>query len=211
MGVDDRRNDIGNLFGEIGALVVCHPVVPGLAQALTEEEALSMLNCVEVVRDRAAAARLAARLLLAGEGFPGWSMPRKHADATDWPPGYVGSLSHANEFAAAAIARREEFAGIGVDIEPAEPLPSGLRDAVVFPRDVSGAAWGALADRIIFCAKEAAYKAVYPLDREVLGFADVTVDLVAGFGEMRSGRRVSIHLHIDHRIVALARLPAISG
>lgn len=170
-----------------------------------------MQNCVEVVRDRAAAARLAARLLLADEGFPGWSMPRRQADAADWPPGYVGSLSHANDFAAAAIARREEFAGIGIDIEPAEPLPSELREAVVFPGDLSRSGWGDVADRVIFCAKEAAYKAVYPLDREVLGFGDVTVDLVAGFGETRSGRRVSIHVHIDHRIVVLARLPATSG
>ena len=194
------------LFEESGALVACCSVRPDLEQLLTTEESNSMLNCVPAVRNRAAAARLAARELLAQAGFPEWSMPRKPGDAPDWPEGWVGSLSHTDKFAAAALTSDKQIAGIGVDIEPAEPLPVELRDVVVIPGDTGFPEADDLSHRVLFCAKEATYKAVYPLDRRFLEFSDVTVNLESGIAETCYGRRVALFVHVDHRIAVLARL-----
>ena len=196
------------LFEDSGVLVNCCSVQSDLAQYLTREEADSMANCTLAVRNRAAAARLAARKLLSGAGFPEWNMPRKSGDAPDRPAGWAGSIAHSNDHAAAAIARCDETAGIGVDIEPAEPLPVELTDTIIIPGDVTGSYQGDIVGRILFCAKEASYKAVYPIDRRFLEFADVKVDLGSGIATTCYGRQLELLVHIDHRIVVLAQLKA---
>ena len=196
------------LFEETDSLVNCCAVQPDLAGFLTDEEAESMQNCTTVVQNRAAAARLAARELLAQEGYPEWSLPRKHGDAPAWPTGLTGSISHSDEFAAAAIAQCGPVECVGIDIEPAEPLPAGVRETVVVAGDVAGSYPVEIVDRIIFCAKEASYKAVYPIDRRFLEFADVKVDLGSGIATTCYGRKLELFVRLDHRIVVLAHLKA---
>jgi 4'-phosphopantetheinyl transferase EntD len=101
-----------------------------------------------------------------------------------WPAGVVGSLTHCEGYRAAAVARADEFAGIGIDAEPHERLPSDASELVV--RDEERAALRTLADaqpavhwdRVAFCAKEAVFKAWFPRTRRWLDFEDlwVTVD-----------------------------------
>jgi len=61
-----------------------------------------------------------------------------------------------------------------------------------------------LAGRILFAAKEAVYKAVYPLDGEVLGYEDISVDLDAGHATTRTGHSVSLAYCVAPRVVVLA-------
>jgi 4'-phosphopantetheinyl transferase EntD len=101
-----------------------------------------------------------------------------------WPAGVVGSMTHTNGFRAAAVAHRSVLASIGVDAEPNEPLPEGVEDTVIttseqdmlvpLRRNLPGVDWG----RLLFSAKEAIYKAWYPLTGRWLGFDDahVTID-----------------------------------
>ena len=77
--------DFERLFEESAALVSSCNVQPGLAEYLTADESASMHNCVEVVRDRAAAARLAAQELFASSGITGWQLPRITGDSPAWP------------------------------------------------------------------------------------------------------------------------------
>lgn len=186
------------------ARVACRPVLPGDAERLMPEERPSFAAAVDEVRSRAAAARIVMRRLLELEGIPGWSMPRRPGDAPAWPTGFVGSLSHSDTFAAAALARSADVAGLGIDIEPAEPLPAELRDLVALPGELRPAGPRDIAGRLLFCAKEAAYKAVYPADRRFLEHHDIEVDLRGGTATTCYGRVVSIQLHVDHRIIALA-------
>ncbi|TIN50339.1 MAG: 4'-phosphopantetheinyl transferase, partial [Mesorhizobium sp.] len=53
-------------------------------------------------------------------------------------------------------------------------------------------------------AKEAVYKAVYPLDREVLGYEDITVDLNAGQATTKTGRKARLVYCAAPRVVVLA-------
>jgi 4'-phosphopantetheinyl transferase EntD len=194
------------LFVDSGVLVSSCSVRDDLAQFLTDEEKASMQASTAAVLNRASAARMAARDLLRTAGFPAWSLPRKHGDAPDWPPGWTGSISHSDEYAAAAIAHCDVVAGVGIDIEPAEPLPDELHERIVVATDVTGPYPADIAGRILFCAKEASYKAVYPVDRQFLEFDDMTVDLATGHAKTSYGRRVNLTVHLDHRIVVLAQL-----
>ena len=73
---------------------------------------------------------------------------------------------------------------MGIDAEPNEPMPDGVLTTVALPVEV-GAVAELLAgypavryDRLLFCAKEAVYKAWYPLARRWLGFEQAEITLV---------------------------------
>jgi len=77
---------------------------------------------------------------------------------------------------------------VGIDIEPDIPLPEDVIDTVLGP-DERGAREQA---RAIFCAKEATYKALYPLSRQVWEFGDIGIRLdPAGNGFTADLRRVA--------------------
>src|SRR5918999_339621 len=97
-----------------------------------------------------------------------------------WPAGVVGSMTHCERYRAAAVARADELGGIGIDAEPHAPLPSEARELVLQAEERAALRTLAAADptldwdRIAFCAKEAVFKAWFPLTRRWLDFADVS-------------------------------------
>jgi 4'-phosphopantetheinyl transferase EntD len=104
----------------------------------------------------------------------------------------------------AAVAPVGHIASLGIDVEPAQALPDDIFALVATPADRTDAADRHLAGRILFSAKEAVYKAVYPLDREILGYEDIAVDLDAGHATTKTGRRVGLAYCVAQRVVVLA-------
>jgi 4'-phosphopantetheinyl transferase EntD len=95
-----------------------------------------------------------------------------------WPAGIVGSLTHCTGFRGAAVGKLGAVRSVGIDAEPHDVLPDGVLDAVSLPAErvelralPSGLHW----DRILFCAKEATYKAWFPLTHRWLGFEDAHI------------------------------------
>ncbi|MFF0486438.1 4'-phosphopantetheinyl transferase [Streptomyces sp. NPDC004435] len=121
-----------------------------------------------------------ARAALAGLGAAPAPLVPGPLGAPGWPPGVVGSMTHCAGYRAAVVARASAYASVGIDAEPLEPLP-----AVVAARVVGAAerAWlredfppdGPPCDRLVFSAKEAAYKAFSPWLGARFGFQDFTV------------------------------------
>src|SRR5437868_11413851 len=101
--------------------------------ALMPEEAGAFARSVVKVRRASGAARIVARELLARLGHAGHALPKSASGAPAWPAGIVGSLSHDDEVAVAAVAPSRGIAALGIDIEPAEPLPADLVDIVMTP------------------------------------------------------------------------------
>ena len=67
---------------------------------------------------------------------------------------------------------------VGIDAEPHDVLPNGVLDAISLPverTEISALPGGLHWDRILFCAKEATYKAWFPLTRRWLGFEDAHI------------------------------------
>jgi 4'-phosphopantetheinyl transferase EntD len=128
-----------------------------------------------------------------------------------WPKGVVGSLSHDAEVAVAAIASSRNFSAIGIDVEPAEPLKAELLDMVATPNERQATGRDLNLGRLLFCIKEAVYKAVYPLDRVFLEHHDVEVSLAENVAVVRAVRSVDFRFFQASHIVVLAYLRALPG
>ncbi len=171
---------------------------------LLPEEARSLPARQPAMRCASGAARWIAHGLLAEFCVNDTAVLRAPSGAPVWPEGITGSLAHDNEMAVAAIAPVGRIASLGIDVEPALALPDDILALVATRADRTDAADRHLAGRILFSAKEAVYKAVYPLDREILGYEDIAVDLDAGHATTKTGRRVSLAYCVAPRVVVLA-------
>ena len=94
-----------------------------------------------------------------------------------------GSLTHCEGYRGAVVARRERVRSVGIDAEPHDVLPKGVLDAISLPAErsaMSALPRGLHWDRILFCAKEATYKAWFPLTQRWLGFEDAHITFDVG-------------------------------
>ena len=212
-------NPTGNATDEQLALAIDAVAMPGVLighrliaegddLALLPEEMAAFAGSVIKVRRASGAARIVARQLMSRLGRAPQPIPRSTAGMPVWPGGIVGSLAHDARIAVAVMARQDDFLGVGVDIEPAEPLAADLLDIVATPAERQGIDGDPNRGRLLFSIKEAVYKAVYPLDRTFLDHHDVEVSLSAGTAMVRGGRVVPFRVHIASHILALAFIQA---
>ncbi|WP_423891666.1 4'-phosphopantetheinyl transferase family protein [Corynebacterium argentoratense] len=99
-----------------------------------------------------------------------------------WPASVSGSLTHTEGFRAAVVAPRLLVRSMGLDAEIATALPEGVlgsisRDSELTQLSRLRAAGVSCPDTILFCAKEATYKAWFPLTHRWLGFEQAEVDI----------------------------------
>ena len=187
-----------------GIMIGQRLIAPGDEDALLPEERPAFAQSVVKVRRASGAARTVARELLSPLGYPACPLPKESSGPPVWPPGIVGSLSHDARFALAAVALRRDFGGVGIDVEPAEPLPPDLLAIVATPRERQSLDADPYGGRLLFVAKEAVYKAVFPLDRTFLEHHDVEVDIAGQTARIRNGRVVELRFSSASRLVAVA-------
>lgn len=136
---------------------------------VTPPERAGLLNTARQVATGSCLTDLLVRL-----GIRAIEPARLASGAREWPKGYTGSVSHKGTTVVAAITSIDRASSIGIDVERLDtdgaPAIPGL-SADEQPWSVSDAA-GRI---IVFSAKEAAYKALHPILRHRLGFADVAV------------------------------------
>lgn len=155
----------------------------GMPVALFPEEERLIANAVEKRRVEFATARGCAHRALASLGLAPGPVPCGQRGEPIWPAGVVGSIAHCRGYRGCAVAQASELTTLGIDAEPHEPLPSGLlgdiadsgeREAL---RGLAASVPEVHWDRLLFCAKEAVYKAWYPLAERWLGFEDATLEI----------------------------------
>lgn len=149
---------------------------PDLAP-LPEEEPL-IARSVAKRRNEFVTVRHCARLALGELGVPAVPILKGDKGEPRWPDGVVGSLTHCEGYRGAVVGRRGEVRSVGIDAEPHGVLPNGVLDAISLPgerSEISALPAGLHWDRILFCAKEATYKAWYPLTHRWLGFEDAHI------------------------------------
>lgn len=201
--------------GELSALAAaahpdllagCRAIQPGDEHALSASEAAPLAGAIVSVRRASGAARIVARTLLTRLGSPSSELPRLRSGATRWPAGVVGSMAHDGDFAVAAVVPARALVSIGIDVEPALPLAPELVDVVATRREREELQGDLVCARLLFCIKEAVYKATHPYDGFFLEHHDVEVRMDAGLARTRTGRRLRIQTIIRPRLVALATL-----
>ena len=177
--------------------------------ALTGEECTQFRRSVARVRQASGAARRVAReLLQSARAEPTWQICRQPSGAPGWPPGFVGSLSHDAEFAAALVAPTKALRSVGIDIEPSTPLSPDLIDIIATPCEQAALKDLGLDPKILFCTKEAVYKASCALDGKFLDFKDIEVCFKTQRAIIQEYYKVEIRALASPRIVALAFIAA---
>jgi 4'-phosphopantetheinyl transferase EntD len=150
----------------------CFGEPPGGFLFPAEEQIIA--RAVAVRRREYATVRSCARGCLDRLGYPPVPILPGVGGAPTWPVGVQGSMTHCAGYAAAAVGPVSQILAIGIDAEPDVPLPDGVLDlvATAAERDRFAVAqpepdspnW----DRLLFSAKEAVYKAWFPLVGEWL-------------------------------------------
>lgn len=167
----------------------------GEADLLSAEEAL-VSGTHRARRSEFATGRWCARHALDQVGAP-QDLPllADGRGAPRWPAGFVGSITHTPGWTGAVAAhagRRRGIRSVGLDAETAAPLPPGVLDVIATRRERDeherlvtldpATPW----DTVLFTAKEATYKAWYPLTGTVLDHDAVGVRVA------RDGRFTSV-------------------
>ena len=187
-----------------GVVIGYRWISAGDERALVAEERKAFANSVAKVQRASGAARTVARELMMRLGCEPQAIPKSASGAPIWPAGLVGSLAHDAQVAVAAMARRDDFASLGIDIEPAEPLDTDLLNLIATADERKRIAEDPLRGRELFAIKEAVYKAVYPLDGTFLEHHDVEVNFSAGRATTRTGRTVRFRYGLSSHFVVLA-------
>ena len=144
---------------------------------LPEEEPL-IVRAVAKRRNEFVTVRHCARVAMGRLGVPDAPILKGEKGEPRWPDGLVGSLTHCEGYRGAVVGRSAAVRSVGIDAEPHGVLPDGVLDAISLPVEryeigvlPAGLHW----DRILFCAKEATYKAWFPLTQRWLGFEDAHI------------------------------------
>lgn len=189
--------------------------------ALWPQEQALHERAVDKRRREFAAGRVLARRALAELGAPdGPLLAAEGGRAPVWPAGFVGSISHTSDYAAAAAARADEVMALGIDVEDWSRFRDRLEGAILsqaeIARELSGLEGEArqIAMGLLFSAKEAFYKCQHPLTAVRLGFHDAEVEMdLAGGGFrltlLREAGPLAAGLSVEGRqVVAAGRVAA---
>ncbi|WP_240700321.1 4'-phosphopantetheinyl transferase family protein [Sphingomonas gei] len=153
---------------------------------VSEENELHVRNASQKRRDEFAAGRSCAAAALKSLGASSLEVGREPGGAPIWPYGATGSISHTDQIAAALVASAKEVRTIGLDVEQIGAVKSDL-----WPSLFSGAERTKLAQTsdlfaqsvlatMLFAAKEAFYKAQWPITRQWIDFLEVEVEVRGG-------------------------------
>jgi enterobactin synthetase component D len=142
---------------------------------LPAEDLILSPRAVERRRRSFALGRAAARDALAELGIEPVAIGRGSGGEPEWPTGVVGAISHSGDLAVAVVGWQRDYAGLGVDLEQLSPgLSERASRMVCTPTEL---AWlerqpdGRLRT-MLFSAKEAVFKATFPIAGVWLGFGD---------------------------------------
>lgn len=150
--------------------------------ALYPEERAAVARAIPSRQAEFTGGRLAARRAMAALGLPPCAVPAGPDRAPRWPEGVVGSITHDGGLCLAIVGRSEAWRAIGIDLERDAELSPEITAQIATEAELSALAplpRGRAAARV-FSAKEAAYKAQYPLTGCLFGFDAMTAHLPDG-------------------------------
>lgn len=174
------RHALQEMLGDNVGLGVDDPKLPSSGLWPAEQDALP--NATSKRQAEFAGGRRAARQAMAELGVPASAVPHGVDRAPVWPDNLVGSIAHSDLHCIGAVALRSKVFCLGIDIETAAPLDADLIPVVCtqqeqdwlrgLPAETRG-----INAMSVFCAKEAVYKAQYPLTQVVFGYDAITLQI----------------------------------
>lgn len=145
-------------------------------RSLFPQEALAVQRAVPARKAEFAGGRQAARDALAKLGCPPMPILVGEGRAPIWPEGFCGSITHTDGMCLAFAGQSRLFRSIGIDLDLDKPLPADLIREVALSAELPVQTDLTLVARRIFSAKEALFKAQYPLTKAYIGFHAMAYD-----------------------------------
>jgi len=172
------------LFGTDVALAVSNPLDTPPAPFAAELTCLSP-NAVDKRRREFAAGRAAAHAAMIDLGRLPQAILVGDKRAPIWPDGLVGSITHTRSCAMAVVAHSRDLCALGIDVEEDTPLADNLLPAICSEQEqhwLQKQVNPSQLAKVIFSAKEAAYKCQYTLSERFFGFdgMELVLDLEQG-------------------------------
>lgn len=157
---------------------------------LWDEEILHIERSVPKRRREFTAGRNCLRRALVALGHPEVAIGVGPNREPLLPHGYVGSITHTDDYCAAALLHKRFGVSIGIDAEPKKFLERDVVDLILRPSEqrhvddlckcYPGLPW----DRMIFSAKEAFHKALFRIWPVMLDFLDAEVTVRPNGGKI---------------------------
>ncbi|MFC4465615.1 4'-phosphopantetheinyl transferase [Streptomyces xiangluensis] len=184
---------IEELLPDSVVTVEAHGDEPAEGATLYPEEQALIARAVEKRRREFTVVRTCARRAMDKLGVSPQAVLTGDRGAPQWPAGLIGSMTHCEGYAAAALARATDLASLGIDAEPHLPLPGDVLPAVSLPaedsrlRELAADHPAVHWDRLLFSAKESVYKAWFPLTGKWLDFTEADIEISPTSGHTTSG------------------------
>lgn len=182
------------LFSDRVAMAWSDPRAP--MPRLMGDEVLAIDHVTAARAREFGAGRAAARAAMEMLGHVPRPVLQGEDRAPVWPTGLQGSISHTGRDCVAVVTDAPEIAALGLDLEPSTPLEPALWPEICTVAEMQWLASLGPTQRghfakLIFCAKEAVYKAQYQISRTMLDFHAVALII-----DLRGGR-FSAEMNID--------------
>jgi len=151
-----------------------------LPDELYPEERQYVQNASSGRRSEFATGRHCARMALQNLGIPWAPIQRRSNGAPEWPNGFIGSISHCENFCVSAVTTTDRALSIGIDVEINSVLPACeaelicTEQEIYFLKSQSGRSFHEWVN-LSFSAKESFFKCYFPLTELFFTFHDARV------------------------------------
>lgn len=173
-----------------------HCVVPVPLDLVHPAEIDAIANAGSKRRSDFVAGRACAHACLAALHIPDLPISVGELGMPVWPEGVIGSISHADGICAAVALLSGAGHAVGLDIEVDRAVTAEM-EAIIFTEAESAILCSlptlerSRTATILFSAKEAFYKAQFPLSRSFLDYRDVSATIADGKFEATLRRDVA--------------------
>ncbi|MDG1302295.1 MAG: 4'-phosphopantetheinyl transferase superfamily protein [Opitutae bacterium] len=156
----------------------------GVQQATSEaesfeyqEEGSHLANAVLARRNEFITGRRCARMALAQIGQVSCALPKDADGLPIWPAATMGSITHSRGLCCAVAASADEMMYLGVDLEKTNRLSARAMKRVLHPLEAVTVGESQALGSLLFSAKEAYYKAQFPIWGAQPNFKDLALQI----------------------------------
>ena len=141
------------------------------------EEGQHLVDAVSARRNEFIGGRRCARAALADLGQAAVALPADADGVPVWPSDVLGSISHSRGLCCAVAANAAVLAGLGLDLEKTNRLSSRAMERVVHAAEAAFVGESQRFGSLLFSAKEAFFKAQYPVWGAQPNFKDLAFQI----------------------------------
>ncbi len=142
-----------------------------------EAESRHMASAVLARRNEFIAGRSCARMALAQIGQAACALPADADGLPIWPAATMGSITHSRGWCCAVAASANTMTYLGIDLEKTNRLSARAMKRVVHPLEAPMVGEDQILGSLLFSAKEAFFKAQFPVWHATLNFTDIALHI----------------------------------